>query len=41
MTSLSSQLGELRSRVEEKQHVEENLATALQLADKYKHTLDA
>ena len=36
MTSLSLQLDGLRQRVEEKRNVEENLATALQLADRYK-----
>ena len=36
VTSLSLQLDGLRQRVEEKRNVEENLATALQLADRYK-----
>ena len=36
VTSLSLQLDGLRQRVEEKQNVEENLATALHLADRYK-----
>ena len=36
VTALSLQLDGLRQRVEEKRNVEENLATALQLADRYK-----
>ena len=36
VTSLSLQLDGLRQRVEEKRNLEENLATALQLADRYK-----
>ena len=36
VTSLSLQLDGLRQRVEEKRNVEENLSTALHLADRYK-----